>query len=51
MDTIKQAIDKARYLGKRRLKIERLRRQGVPLEAIGKAFGISKQRVWKILRS
>lgn len=50
MDTVKQKILRLRYLEQRRRKIYQLRRKGVSLEAIGKWYGISKQRVHIILK-
>jgi DNA-directed RNA polymerase sigma subunit (sigma70/sigma32) len=50
MDTIKQAMQVLRQRRQRDQAMRRLRERGVPLEAIGKKYGVSKQRVWSILR-
>jgi DNA-directed RNA polymerase sigma subunit (sigma70/sigma32) len=50
MDTIKLQMLRVRYLDKRKRAIVRLRKRGATLDAIGKWFGISKQRVHVILR-
>ena len=47
---MQQQIVKMRYLDRRRRAIVQLRKRGATLEAIGKWFGISKQRVHIILK-
>ena len=50
MTTMKQQMLRLRYLDQRKRAIVQLRKRGATLEAIGKWFGISKQRVHVILR-
>ena len=50
MATIKQRVMKLRSLEQRRREMARLRRDKVTLDAIGKRYGITRQRVWAILK-
>jgi DNA-directed RNA polymerase sigma subunit (sigma70/sigma32) len=45
-----QKILKLRSLEQRRREMKRLRRDKVTLEEIGKRYGVTRQRVWEILK-
>jgi len=50
MATMNQKILKLRSLEQRRREMKRLRRDKVTLEEIGKRYGVTRQRVWEILK-
>ena len=50
MATMNQKILKLRSLEQRRREMKRLRRDKVTLDAIGKRYGVTRQRVWEILK-